>query len=162
VRLCERLLQDREEGRDAAQEVFLRAFRKAQSIRPQGQLYTWLYRVAVNYCLNRLRRRRMVRFLRLEVGVEQEPFDPPSPEADAERALIARRDWRRLRQAIEVLPANQRLVLLLAKLEGLSYKEIALAVGISVGAVESRLVRAMRTLEREVRGASGVGRAEGR
>ena len=57
IRLCERMLGEPEEARDAAQEVFLKAFRKAGSFRPRGRVYTWLYRIAVNHCLNRLRRR---------------------------------------------------------------------------------------------------------
>ena len=56
LRLAERLLGDREEGRDAVQEVFMKAFRKASDFRPRGQVYTWLYRIAVNHCLNKLRR----------------------------------------------------------------------------------------------------------
>ncbi|MGH9362108.1 MAG: RNA polymerase sigma factor, partial [Thermoanaerobaculia bacterium] len=70
LRLCERLLGDVEEAHDAAQEVFLKAFRKAGSYRPRGQVYTWLYRIAVNHCLNLLRRRRVVRFVRLGDGAE--------------------------------------------------------------------------------------------
>src|SRR5260370_37301217 len=58
LRLCERMLGDAEEARDAAQEVFLKAYRKAGDFRPQGQVYTWLYRIATNLCLNKLRRRR--------------------------------------------------------------------------------------------------------
>ena len=61
LRLCERLLGEREEARDAVQEVFLKAFRHAASAEPRGQLFTWLYRIAVNHCLNRLRRRRIFR-----------------------------------------------------------------------------------------------------
>ena len=54
-----------EEARDAAQEVFLKAYRKAADFRPRGQVYTWLYRIATNHCLNKLRRRRLVRFVQL-------------------------------------------------------------------------------------------------
>ncbi|MGE5233677.1 MAG: RNA polymerase sigma factor [Acidobacteriota bacterium] len=150
--VCSRLLGDREEARDACQDVFLRAYRKAGSYRPAGQVYTWLYRIAVNLCFNRLRRRRIVRFLPFaapapgsEAPVE---IDPPDEGPDAARQLQARERWRETRQALDRLPANQRAVVVLAKFEGLSYREIATALGISEGAVESRLVRAMRSLER--------------
>jgi RNA polymerase sigma-70 factor (ECF subfamily) len=151
LRLCERLLGDSEEARDAAQEVFLKVFRKAGDVRPAGQVYTWLYRIAVNHCLNRLRRRRIVRFLRWEdPRSEDEPtLDPPdfadnAPGPEAE--LEARRRWRTTRRAIAALPDNQRAVLVLVRFEGLSYRQTAEVLGITEGAVESRLVRAMRRL----------------
>lgn len=150
LRLCERLLGDVEEARDATQEVFLKAFRKAGAFRPQGQVYTWLYRIAVNHCLNRLRRRRLVRFLRWDDPPEDADapaFDPPDPAADPAAALEARRRWWATRRAIEKLPAGQRAVLILARFEGLSYRQIAEVLGITEGAVESRLFRAMRRIE---------------
>ncbi|MES1244002.1 MAG: sigma-70 family RNA polymerase sigma factor [Acidobacteriota bacterium] len=150
LRLCERLLGDAEEARDAAQEVFLKAYRKAAELRPQGQFYTWLYRVAVNHCFNRLRRRRLVRFLRFQSDPEEEDapaFDPPDAGADPAAALEARQRWQATRQAIAKLPDNQKAVLILARFEGLSYRQIAEVLGITEGAVESRLVRAMRRIE---------------
>lgn len=153
LRLCERLLGGREEARDAAQEVFLKVFRQAGSYRPQGRVYTWLYRIAVNHCLNRLRRHKIVRFLGLaEAGGRAEgeaavELDPPDTAPDPEARLAARRRWRQTRRAIDALPASQRAVLVLAKFEGLSYREIAQVLDITEGAVESRLFRAMRRLE---------------
>jgi RNA polymerase sigma-70 factor (ECF subfamily) len=149
LRLCERLLGDAEEARDAAQDVFLKAYRKAADARPQGQVYTWLYRIAVNHCLNKLRRRKLVRFLRWEAPAEGDSpaFDPADRAADPAAALDARRRWQATRQAIGKLPENQRAVLVLVRFEGLSYKQVAEVLGITEGAVESRLVRAMRRLE---------------
>lgn len=149
LRLCERLLGDAEEARDAAQEVFLKAYRKAGEAQPRGQVYTWLYRIAVNHCLNKLRRRKLVRFLRWTDPEEPDApaFDPPDRAADPAAALEARRRWRATRRAIAKLPENQRVVLILARFEGLAYRQIAEVLGITEGAVESRLVRAMRRLE---------------
>jgi len=148
-RLCERLLGDAEEARDAAQDVFLKAYRKAADVRPQGQVYTWLYRIAVNHCLNKLRRRKLVRFLRWDAPAEGDfpAFDPPDRAADPAATLEARRRWQATRLAIDNLPENQRSVLVLVRFEGLSYKQVAEVLGITEGAVESRLVRAMRRLE---------------
>ena len=163
LRLCERLLGDAEEARDAAQEVFLKAYRKAGEVRPQGQVYTWLYRIGVNHCLNKLRRRKLVRFLRWQdPGDADVPgFDPPDTGADPVTALEARRRWQATRQAISRLPENQRAVLVLVRFEGLSYKQTAEVLGITEGAVESRLVRAMRRLEaaQEAGGSGEIGRA---
>lgn len=155
LRLCERMLGDAEEARDGVQEVFLKVYRKAGEVRPLGQVYTWLYRVAVNYCLNKLRRRKLVRFLRWESQSQSRtddagtaaPFDPPDAAPDPQAALEARRRWTATRRVIAALPENQRTVLVLARFEGLSYKQIAEVLEISEGAVESRLFRAMRRLE---------------
>ena len=151
VALCSRFLGDRDAAHDAAQEVFLKLWRHAGGLEPRGKLSTWLYRIAVNHCLNRLRRRRLVRFLSLtrhpldeEAGAPA--IDPASPGADPEAQLAARQRWRATRAAIDRLPAGQRAVLLLAKFEGLPYREIAATLGLTEGAVESRLVRAMRRL----------------
>ncbi len=154
LRLCERMLGDVEEARDATQEVFLKAFRKAGSYRPRGKVYTWLYRIAVNHCLNRLRRRKVVRFLSFgELGktdaASEEPaaaFDPADRAPDAAEQLAARRRWRQTKRLIDGLPPGQRAVLVLVKLEGLSYRRAAEALEITEGAVESRLFRAMQRL----------------
>jgi RNA polymerase sigma-70 factor (ECF subfamily) len=159
LRLAERLLGDAEDARDAVQEVFLKVYRKAGSFQPQGKVSTWLYRVTTNHCLNKLRRRRIVRFVSFgsfgsfgSGGAAGEPQDepdwePPDDAPDPQQRAGARDRWRATRRAIEALPPGQRAVVVLAKLEGLSYKEVAAALGITVGAVESRLFRAMRTLE---------------
>ncbi len=149
IGLCERLLGEREQGRDAAQEVFLKAFRHAGRAEPRGAFFTWLYRIAVNHCLNRLRRRRIVRFLSLDDDREEDgipALQPIDGAADPASALEARERWRATRRAIDRLPPGQRAVLVLAKFEGLSYREIAEALELTEGAVESRLVRAMRRL----------------
>lgn len=159
LRLCERLLGDPEEARDAAQEVFLKIYRKAREVRPQGQVYTWLYRVAVNHCLNKLRRRKLVRFLRWDDKEDRDAaiFDPADGAAGPDAVLEARRLWQAARRLIAGLPENQRVVLALVRFEGLSYKETAAVLGITEGAVESRLVRAMRRIEAaQEAGGSGV------
>jgi RNA polymerase sigma-70 factor (ECF subfamily) len=148
LRLCERMLSDVEAAREATQETFFKAWRKASSFRPRAKVSTWLYRIAVNHCLNRLRRRQVVQFFSFTMVDEgDEAFDPPDPAPDAERRLRDRRRWSRLAAAIDELPAGQRAVLVLVRFEGLSYQQTAETLGISSGAVESRLFRAMRRLE---------------
>ena len=155
--LCQRMLRDPESARDATQEVFLKVWRKAGGYRPRGRVSTWLYRIAVNHCLNVARRRKIVRMVpfarnREDRGGEWQPRDP-APGADAQ--LETRERWARTRRAIDRLPTTQRSVLVLAKFEGLGYREIAEVLGITVGAVESRLFRAMRNLERAASGEGG-------
>lgn len=150
VRLCQRMLHDREEALDAAQEVFIKAYQKAGKLQPKGELYTWLYRVATNHCLNRIRRRRIVRFLPLGNSSSDEayPVEPVSRSASPDTELVARERWRATQRAIGSLPTSQRAVLVLAKFEGMSYRQIAETLAITEGAVESRMFRAMRNLSK--------------
>jgi RNA polymerase sigma-70 factor (ECF subfamily) len=151
VRVCGRLLADPEDARDAVQEVFLKVYRSAAGFRPRGRVFTWFYRIAVNHCLNRLRRRRLARFVPLLGGGDRHDlpeFDPRDERPGPEVQHTARERWARLSRAIADLPPGQRVVLLLARLEGLSQREIARTLEITEGAVESRLVRALRTLAR--------------
>jgi RNA polymerase sigma-70 factor, ECF subfamily len=149
LRLCERMLGDVEAARDAVQEVFLKAFARAGSFEPRGQVFTWLYRIAVNHCLNRLRRRKLVRFLRLDDPGDDDAsaLEPAAAGGGPEAEAATRERWRVTRRAIDALPPGQRAVLVLAKFEGLPYRRIAEALGITEGAVESRLFRAVRRLE---------------
>lgn len=151
LRTCERLLGDREAARDAVQEVFLKVYRKASSFRPRAKVSTWIYRIAVNHCFNQLRRRKivsMIPFSGLARDDEDASWEPRAEDPDPHRTLEGRRRWAETRRALNALPMGQRAVLVLARFEGLSYKEIAQALGITLGAVESRLFRAMRNLER--------------
>ena len=149
---CDRLLGNPDLARDACQEVFLRLFKKAGQFKPNAKVSTWLYRIAVNYCLNRLRRRKIVQWFSLEPDNESVPArEPVQPGADPETNALTRERWRATRQAIDTLPANQKSVLILAKFEGLSYREISEVLEISFGAVESRLFRAMRNLEKTLK-----------
>ena len=154
--LCERMLGQGEEARDAVQDVLLKIYRKAASYKPRGQVYTWMYRIAVNHCLNRLRRRKIVRFLSFaEAGSttsedEELELEPLDETPDAVARLTTRQRWQQTRTLIDQLPPGQRTALILAKFEGLSYREIAEVMEISESAVESRLFRAMRRLTQEM------------
>ncbi|MEO8195532.1 MAG: sigma-70 family RNA polymerase sigma factor [Thermoanaerobaculia bacterium] len=167
VGLCSRWLGGREEARDAAQEIFLKVFRHAERVEPRGRFFTWLYRIAINHCLNQVRRQKIARFFSLQgmaggrEGAATAGFDPPDGRPDAETELLARERWRRTRECLDRLPENQRVVVVLARFEGLSGREIAATLGITEGAVESRLVRAMRRLSPQEARAPGVPVKEG-
>lgn len=152
MRVCQGFLHDPEEARDAVQEVLLKAYRKSGSYRPRGQVYTWLYRIAVNHCLNKLRRRKIVRFFSLTGGPDESSgegpgLDPVDAAPGPAERLDARERWARTRRALAALPEGQRSAVILARLEGLSQKQVAEVLEITEGAVESRLFRAMRNLE---------------
>lgn len=147
---CARALHQPAEAEDASQEVFLRAWSAAVRYDPaRGAVSTWLYRIAVNHCIDRNRRIGFWRFLGLSsAGQDQE--DPLDAVADdgpgADRALAARQQLARVRREIVALPDRQRQALLLRVIGELDTAAIADALGTGKGAVEQLLVRARATL----------------
>ena len=132
------MLADPTEAEDVAQETMLRLWRMAPDWRPgEAALATWLYRVASNLCLDRLRRRR-------ETGGEAPETADEAPSA---LETLARADRAAaLRAALDGLPDRQRLAIVLRHLEERSNPEIAAILGVSVEAVESLLARGRREL----------------
>ncbi len=151
---CVRMLGNREDAEDAAQEVFVRAFDALRRFDPRAKFSTWLYRVATNHCLNVLRARRVRRLLSLERGgLEPDGYlvtaqrDPaPGPDGAVEREELGRALWK----AIDALPESQKVATVLARFGNLSYAEIAEVMETTVSAVESILHRAKRRLSREL------------
>jgi len=132
-----------EESEDLAQEVFLRLHERQGSLDTDGNLGGWLYRVASNTGFNALRSRqrfhnRLLRWVRLEWALQQ---SSPSAADEAER----RTDAELVRQALSSLPERDRTVLIL-RYSGVSYAEIAVAVGIKPSSVGTILVRAEHAL----------------
>ena len=141
--LALRLLRDSALADDVAQEAFLRVWRHARAWQSgTARFDTWLHRVVLNLCIDRLRRRR-------EVAVADPPEQvDPAPGAD----LAIERDAasRRVEQAIASLPPRQREALVLQVYQGLSNIDSAAALGISVEALESLLARARRALRQQL------------
>lgn len=151
---CLRMLSDREEAQDAAQEVFLSAWRNLSGFRGESALSTWLVRIATNRCLNRIRQRnaRTDREVRPgSAGGEEEelPFQPEGREEDRPDRVVQNAELRTvLERALGRLDPETRSLVLLSDVEGLSYEELSEAVGIPLGTVKSRLHRARMTLRR--------------
>jgi len=138
-----RMLGSAAEAEDIAQEAFLRAHRSLPEFRGDAKLSTWLYTIVSRLCLNRLasRDRKAVRHgeeVLLRVA------DPRGdPQTDAERGELESA----LHRAIAELSEERRVVVILRDLEGLSYEEIAAALGLELGTVRSRLHRARMDLK---------------
>ena len=149
------LLGDRDEALDLSQEVFLRVFRTISSFRGQSAVRTWIYRIAINQARNRQRwwrRRRRADQIQLEHhvldhGELRQPGDGDSPDRALARKEMASRLW----AALDALPFDQRTVIVLREIDGLSYEEIADSLSVAVGTVKSRLTRARQTLRRALR-----------
>ena len=131
------LTGSREEALELAQEAFIKAWQALPTWRPDAQFHTWVYRIASNAALDVLRRRKVVQFVPLDDDYDA-PANQPSPEAQ----LQARQSLRALDAALARLPPQQREIVLLREVEGLSYAELAATLGIDEGPVKSRLARA--------------------
>ncbi|MBB5221748.1 RNA polymerase sigma-70 factor (ECF subfamily) [Amaricoccus macauensis] len=137
--LARRMLREQAEAEDVTQEAMLRLWRIASDWQPgQAQLGTWLYRVASNLCIDRLRRRREIASDGMPEQADEAPGALAQIEAD-DRAVA-------LRAALETLPDRQRLAVVLRHFEERSNPEIAEILDTSVEAVESLLGRARREL----------------
>ena len=155
LNLIYRFVGDRTQAKDLAQEVFIRVWQAAKTYKPEAKFTTWLYRITANLCLNELkssRRRKLFQFLRFgedqENTIEGALVDAsPSPED----LLLSREQSRRISDALQGLPENQRMALILKRYDGLSYQEIAKVIGCSVSAIESLLVRAKRSLQEKLK-----------
>lgn len=140
VGLARRMLGDAAEAEDVAQEVFLRVWRHASTWQPgQAKFETWMHRVAMNQCLDRLRRS----------GRNAGEVSPEAPDAraSATRALDDRQRRDRVRDALQALPERQRAALVLCYYQDRTNIEAAEILGVSVDALESLLSRARRTLK---------------
>ncbi len=152
--LAARLLGDGEEARDVAQEVFLQVYRRLGRFEGRSSLKTWIYRIVVNQCHNR--RRFWHRHGRDREDALDERFMPsrapgsrlPGPYEQA----CAHERARTVQRALLGLPFQQRSVLVLREVEGLSCEEVAAALGIPDGTVKSRLSRAREALRRRLAG----------
>ncbi len=137
--LARRMLGDPAEAEDVAQETFLRAWKEASRWRPgKARFDTWMHRVALNLCYDRLRRRR-----------EQPMATPPEqtdPSPAADRGLIAADLGRRVEAALMALPDRQREAVVLCHYQELGNIEAAGLMGVSVEALESLLGRGRRAL----------------
>jgi RNA polymerase sigma-70 factor (ECF subfamily) len=154
LNLIYRFIGDRTQAKDLSQEVFLRVWQTAGRYEPRAKFTTWIYQITANLCLNELksaRRRRWFPFHRSEGESEkavEETVSDGSPTA--EDLLLAREQSRQISEALQSLPANQRMALVLKKYDDLSYSEIARILDCSVPAVESLIVRAKRTLQKKL------------
>jgi RNA polymerase sigma-70 factor, ECF subfamily len=160
-RLLLRMLGDRAEAEDLAQEVFISVFKAIDGFRGDAQLSTWVYRVAANHCRNRIkylvRRRRQVTDGYDEQLEEQSPGGAARPRTDAPDQLMEARQTERLLQlGLLSLDEEQRELVVLREVEHLSYEEIMAITGLPEGTVKSRLHRARASLrayiERHERG----------
>lgn len=146
-RMAYTLTSDPDEARDLAQDVFVRVYQNLDRYRP-GSFEGWLYRITKNLFLDGIRRRARVRLVPLPTEGWQEAPDPgPGPAEHAELGVLADDVLRALQQ----LPASFRTAVVLTDVEGLTYAEVADALGWPIGTVRSRVHRGRRALRTVLR-----------
>jgi RNA polymerase sigma-70 factor, ECF subfamily len=140
--LCYRFVSNHEDASDLSQDVFLRAYRGLRSFRGQSSLATWLHRIGVNVCLNRVSVKKPY-----SESIQDRQFVDERVELAQDRLL---RDERaaRVREAIAQLPRKQRATLVLRMYHEMSHQEIADVLGSSVGAVKANFFHALGNLKK--------------
>lgn len=133
-----RTTSNRELAADAVQEAFISAFRRADAYRGEAAVTTWLHRIVVNSCIDRLRRERVSVRRAGDLG----ELDLPDPH-DHHASVEARLD---VRAALARLPEGQRLALVLVDMHGLPVAEAAVVLGVAEGTVKSRCFRGREAL----------------
>jgi len=145
-RIALHITQNREDAEDVMQDAFLKAYEKLDQFQGNSKFYTWLVRIAVNESLMRLRKRRTGKMVSIDEDIETDegtvPRDladwAPDPEQNYTQAELRRI----LEKTIKGLPPGFRVVFELRDVQGLSTEDTAEALGLSVPAVKSRLLRA--------------------
>lgn len=136
-----RMVGSHDEAMELTQDIFVKAWQALPAWQPEAQFRTWLFHIASNTAMDALRRRKIVEFVPLE-----EDYDAPHAGAGPEAQLQAKQRIRALEASLQRLPPDQREIVLLREVEGMSYGEIGATLRISAGTVKSRLARAREAL----------------
>ena len=145
-RVCWHYTGNREAAEDCGQEAMIRIWRNLANYRGECALESWVYRIAANCCMDWLRKKKRDWSVSMEPMVEQ-GFDPADDSPGTEEQVVAKDERQRLREAIALLPEDQREALILTQLEKVPYEEAARALGVSEGTVKSRVNRAKARLK---------------
>ena len=158
VNFLYRMVKNREQAEDLAQEVFIRVYRAREEYVPTAKFTTWLFRIATNLALNSLRDHR---HQKLEMSIDaplmvdtedgdERPLEVADKHPNVEQELVEEERKKMIRRAIEKLPEKQRAAVLLHKYQELDYAEIAKILSCSESALKSLLFRAYEMLRVEL------------
>jgi RNA polymerase sigma factor (sigma-70 family) len=144
-----RFVGDADDAKDLAQDVFVKAYHGMADFRGDSQVFTWLYRIALNLSINHIRKRKLRSFVDLDTIIDSHGSDEFAPD----RAVEASEVKTVIANAIETLPRKQKAVFVLRYYEQLSYEEIAGILNRSVGGLKANYFHAVRKIEEYVKNA---------
>ena len=133
------------DAEDLSQEVFMKVFLSIKNFRGDSKLSSWLYRIAMNTCIDKTRRKR----LKL-VELDEKVVEKPSPGENPQSAMEARSTQMQIDQALQKLPPRQRCIFVMRHYNELMLREIAEILKISEGTVKAQLFRAIRKLQKDL------------
>jgi len=142
-RVCYRFVENRDDARDLAQEVFIKAFEHLPTFRRQSSLKTWLYRIAMNHCINHVKKHSK------EFVEVTEEIGSTRPSVHAE--MEDREQREQFRQLVKRLPPKQKAILELRIHEQLSYEEIARISGRSVSTIKASVFFALEKIRKLIK-----------
>ncbi len=148
LNLIYRYLGNASQADDAAQEVFIKLYRARDKYTPKAKFSTWLYRITVNHCLNEIRSRKSQPTSVAPIEEVTEEGQTASPDDQIHQGELRQT----VKEAIDSLPENQRMAVILARYEEMSYEEIAETMKTSLEAVKSLLHRAKESLQQKLSG----------
>lgn len=153
--LCYRFVGDFHEADDLAQDVFINAFNSIKKFRFEAEFSTWLYRIAVNACRNRIKsldfrfKKKTDPLFSQQGNILMEISDESgSPGIALEKKELSKI----IQRAVNTLAGDKKTVLILRDMEGLTYEEIAVVTGLNPGTIKSRLARARKKLKEKLVG----------
>ncbi len=155
-RTCMGFLHNREDAEDLTQDVFIQTYQSLSRFKGESAFSTWLYRIAVNASLNKIRKSKLkLVFERFEnlIGYDRtgsETYPVIKNDEDPEKIIIRQEHSEWLGRALDSLPENQRTAIVLSKYDDLSQKEIAEIMNTTEGAVEALLQRAKKNLREKL------------
>ena len=150
--LARRMLQSEEDASDTCQDVFITAYEKIDTFKGNSKFSTWLYRIAVNKCISKLRRRKVER-----KHLDNRIFDEDiindygiAPQNESE--LIKKQITEKISKSLQSLPEEQKTVLELKIFQDLSFEEISNIIGVPVGTAKSRMHYALKKIREDMKG----------
>jgi RNA polymerase sigma-70 factor (ECF subfamily) len=149
-----RYVRSAQAAEDLTQDVFLKAYKHAHTFNPDAKFSTWLFTIARNLSLNYLRKEKRIVFSLDDQHEDGEAYVhsvEADPDHQPDQAVIQQDTAKMVREAIDRLPDQQRVAVLLRRYEGLSYEDIAATMGTTLSAVKSLLNRAKRALHDDLK-----------
>lgn len=159
MRLLSRMVREPADVEDVAQEAFVKAYRALPQFRGDSAFYTWLYRIAINTARNwqaaNSRRPQTVSTLENDEGETFSQIDSLTDQSTPESLAATRQIAQTVNDAINALPEDLRTAIVLREIEGMSYEDIASAMGCPIGTVRSRIFRAREAIAERLRPVMG-------